>query len=418
MRTKLVVAALALHSAGVVSAQSVEPLTQRRVQELAGENGTLACDPFYRSSPERDLDESEYAVIRDCANSLRTAALAEGEKPGSAETTANLITIRVNYKRLSKWGRYASITRKEPNRGAAKEALSGLDTALQRALRAHSLFPQFSATLVLGPSFSTTNSSTGAGDAAKAKTMALGTVLWESRHFGDESIKVVDVSFGGRVGMQPVLTLVERQSDEGEEPAAAPILATHQTAFVWTFGVHVNKQLSPINAETGTFVRSGSALLTATPSLVEQGPIAFVGIPADNGASDNAWFWEVGYEFKMFDTPLAQIHAERGTTRPQFHFSLAWRNDQRFNGGGRLADFDRPEQRMVFRLLIDALQVLDRRSFGEEQRTFTFGFSVEHERSFHRSGPTVPSGTRYMVRGDVNLLKSFTGQKEAAQPTR
>lgn len=71
--------------------------------------------------------------------------------------------------------------------------------------------------------------------------------------------------------------------------------------------------------------------------------------------------------------------------------------------------------RLLFRLTLDAIRVIDRRQFGEPSRPFTFGFVVEHERSLAFTGARVPSATRFVLRGDVNLLNALDGTPAAAE---
>ena len=69
-------------------------------------------------------------------------------------------------------------------------------------------------------------------------------------------------------------------------------------------------------------------------------------------------------------------------------------------------------------MTIDALQVLDKRAFGEKGKTLSLGFSVEHERDFFGSGRTVPSATRYMLRGDLDLMKGLTSTDLPKPPAK
>lgn len=66
----------------------------------------------------------------------------------------------------------------------------------------------------------------------------------------------------------------------------------------------------------------------------------------------------------MYDTRLEQIHAKRGSLSPQFQLVVALRKDERFRGGVYDA-YDSPTGRLVIRLTLDAIKVIDGRQFGE-----------------------------------------------------
>lgn len=398
------VLALTLLIAGAdLQAQEVLPLNRLQLDAITKEKSSdiNPCDDgFSFADAKTNIPDTDYEQIASCARLLSKAVLALNEASPSRDTNQKLIGIRVNYKKLKKWGSYRGLLKGDSARIGAKKALEDLGTQIDGALKSRDLFSQFAATLITGPTFT---ESQGSGSNGESKTLALGTVVWESRHFGDETLAPIDVSFGGRVGIQPVLTMVAPEDDLGDVSGA------HQAALVWTMGVNLHKQHRGINAETGVFGRTGAAQLTAVPSVIDRGDGSVLSLPVNNGTGKAAWLWEGGVEFKMFDTRLAQVHAEKGTISPQFHASVSWKHDARFRGEGMLASYNRPQHRLVFRMMIDAIQVLDRRAFGQEAKSFTFGFAVEHERSLSSSGQVVPSATRYLIRGNLNLLKGLAG---------
>lgn len=186
---------------------------------------------------------------------------------------------------------------------------------------------------------------------------------------------------------------------------------------MWTAGVQVNKPIRGIDSELGWCASTGSSTLTSLPKAVDKGQGSFVTFPLDYGAEKTAWMSEAGMIFNIFDNPLEQIHAEKGTTSPQFQALIAVRRDERFHGG-IYESYDRPSARLLFRLTLDAIRVLDRRQFGEPSKPFTFGFVVEHERSMTNTGLRVPAATRFVLRGDINLLRALNGAPPAEKKVK
>jgi hypothetical protein len=395
------------------------------------------CDRFVLVTKIKETKNlADLATIANCLNKRVNEPLqSAAEAPSSTETNGNIIQLRINYKRLKKWIPKNPV----PEEGKTVPAREWMDAhnaelqagrRLRAALKAHDLFATFSAVLVTGATLvdasqpeedADEDSGTEAGEAETDKTkeadssaQALGTIVWQSRHFGDESIYTFDWSIGGRIGVQPILNLVTSTPAE-DVPAGenAPVTsAVHQNAFVWTAGVQMHKPLRGIDAEIGWYGSTGSSTLTSLPKAVENGQDSFIAFPLDYGANKTAWLWEAGMTFNIFDNPLEQIHAEKGTTTPQFQALVAVRRDERFRGGV-YDDYDKPAGRLLFRLTLDAIRVLDRRQFGEPSKPFTFGFVVEHERSLASKGVRVPSATRFLLRGDINLLRALTGAPPA-----
>ena len=145
---------------------------------------------------------------------------------------------------------------------------------------------------------------------------------WETRHFGDVSLEPLDLSFGGRLGVEPVLTVVT--PSDAAEGADTTLTGTQQSAFVWAFDVNAHRQHRAINAEYGWFARTGAAMLTTVPSLVDRDRGSFVALPADNGAGKTAWFWESGHSSSRCSTIASRKCMPRGA-RPRHSSSSAWR---------------------------------------------------------------------------------------------
>lgn len=313
-------------------------------------------------------------------------------------------------------------------RAAADREKREVEQELDTVAKRDRLNPRFNGVLVSGfalvdsDSAGTGETSAAQGAAAKGSdTTASGVanVVWQSKHFGERSAGKldVDVSIGGRFGMQPVLTIVTPQATtDAKASTPATPTTTHQNAFVWTAGLQAHMPFETIDSEVSLYGSLGSSLLTTVPKVLGSGDTAQLALPVNGKTDANAWRWESGLTFNMFDNALSQIYAESGTLTPQFQVLVAWRRDERFSG---ITAFRNPTNRLLFRLTLDALRVFDKRQVGAEPKTYTFSFVVEKERAFGLGDGRLPSAMRYLVRGNVDLLNAIatSGSKPSTAKT-
>ena len=435
VRASIILATLALGR--LAAAQDPGPLLGTEITKLKNQTQRPAvpntppptpsaadkCDPFVLVTHIHETAEpAKLRTIAECLNEVHEALVGTSESPAGPEVNRQIIQLRINYKRLKKWIPDSAPAGAEAPWLASRKAQLEVARQLDLTLKERDLFATFAAVLVTGATLvdaaqpeakdvkDKASEEAKKGDGAEQGAQALGTIVWQSRHFGDESIRVMDWSIGGRIGIQPVLNLATATPaadvPAGENPPVTS--AVHQNAFVWNAGVQMNKPFRGIDSELGWYGSTGSSTLTSLPKAIDKGQGSFVAFPLDYGAQKTAWLWETGVTFNIFDNPLEQIHAEKGTTSPQFQALVAVRRDERFRGGV-YDDYNSPASRLLFRLTLDAIRVLDRREFGEPSKPFTFGFVVEHERSLSTSGVRVPAATRFVLRGDINLLRALTG---------
>ena len=124
------------------------------------------------------------------------------------------------------------------------------------------------------------------------------------------------------------------------------------------------------------------------------------------GGGAAAGFFETGLALRYYGVER-NIRAEQPSIEPTAEASLSYRRDARFKNltevGG--VTFDSPEDRLVARLTIADIRVVDRRSASAP--ALSFGFGVEHEFGLRKNG--VPSATRIFFFGDLALLKVLRG---------
>jgi hypothetical protein len=382
-----------------------------------------------------DEDHCRFSwLIQECTRRLDREAEETSKLDSGTVAHADLVRQYLSYIRLRRWAeatglrdRQVLATSTPSHQVAARAAFDALDTRMPERLKKHNLMQLFSAVLVSGPMFGDTSEVAKTVNDKSADFGGMSTILWQSAHFGSEDgWRKWDFAIGGRFGIQPVLlmvkaeapaeteppaagtTLVRRAAAEGEGDEEAEPEPEHQQALGYTMGLGVNRRIGEYS-EVSISTRVGGSYLVAGPLLVDRGARdSYVALAADNGTGRTAWMWETGVDFSMFNAPITLLHIAKDLLSPQLSAGLAIRRDSRFKKDGDLLAFDAPEWRLVYRFMLDAVTVADRRQVGEDPKSFTFGFGVEYERAL-KGTASIPSATRFIVRGNVNLFKALKG---------
>jgi hypothetical protein len=263
---------------------------------------------------------------------------------------------------------------------------------------------------------STSGSSSGSTTADEAEASNGGTeqtapnsyVLFETRRaFSD--LGPVTISAGGRIGFAPVLTIVEETpATNTSEASPAPgamegsasaqgLLGRYQNGFVWEFGPRINCSFSSWLMVTA-FASAGQSRVTAKGVVLDTNTI---GLPAEGTNGRTRWSTEYGLKLRLFGGNAVD---ENVIMSPPLELSVARRRDNRFRGDDRLAAFADPESRWVLRFALNALSVAA--GLGDDdpkERPFSLTFGVEYEGPWKRSGLRIASGTKFLIRGDVDF---------------
>lgn len=387
-----------------------------RLQGDGAETPAIPCKPAAAAC--------EFAwLIRACTERLDEEAAATAAKDAGTVAHADLIRQYFSYIRLRRWAGAAGLRGKPTlvaatpaGEVAARLAVEQLDMRMPDRLKKHALMQLFSAVLVSGPMFGDTSGVAGEVNDKSGDFGGLSTIHWQSAHWGSEDgWGKWDFSLGGRFGIQPVLLMVRAEDGSGGEgDGEGEAEPEHQQAVGYTMGVAVNRRIGEYS-ELSLGTRAGGAYLLAGPLLVDRGARdSYVALAATNGTGRTAWLWEAGLDFNLFNTPVTTLHIVNDLLSPQLTAGLAIRRDSRFRKDGDLVGFDDPEWRWVYRFMLDAVKVRDRRQPGEEGESFTFGFGVEYERAL-KGTATIPSATRFIIRGNVNLFKALKGGEAAEE---
>ncbi|MGV3710383.1 MAG: hypothetical protein ACO1Q7_16235 [Gemmatimonas sp.] len=347
-----------------------------------------------------------------------------GFKLSKADLNRTLIDEHADYRNLKTWADdlYDMKQAEQTTRTLLSSSLLRANTSVHNAMAMRGLNEMFSAVIrsgavvgnpartVPGPSSASVQSS----DISDKKTADLAAqIAWESKHFDGDTHNRLSLSLSGKLGLVPALTLIKKESSTN--PTELNAEGIYREAFAWDISPRINV----VARNTGTpwqvsaIGRIGQVILNTESQLIENGTQSTLVIPVGNGAGKAEMFFEGGLEFRLFNKPIDYVQAEGSVNSSAFTAILVFRKDNRFKKVGDLADFDAPERRGVAGFMLDALRVLDLRDDAEKNRAFTISFGVEHEWAWQRNGvgPSVPSGTKLVFRGDVDLLRAIQGRQ-------
>lgn len=334
-----------------------------------------------------------------------------------------LVKTYLSFRNLQRWKELVDSAGNPENRVKVVSAFNSLAERLHSTLTQHGLTQPFAASLVTAfslsgsgasPGASPTPPAGGAGPAAGATPEVnttdtsstfepAGFVNWESIHFYAAPDRHWDVNVSGTFGFQPVLALV--QPAAGQTPTR--VSTTYQQAFVWSVAGQYNIRFADL-AEFTPFGRMGQSVLSSKTTLNDHVTPAIVQVSASNDTGRAEMFFESGVRLSIYGQSLEILHLKRGLLTPMFSFGAGIRKDNRFTAGGVLKDLKSPEQRMFYRFQVDGLQLANK---DQADRPFTVGVSVDFDGALFRRQGSVPSGTRILIRGDLNLFKAAQTQK-------
>jgi hypothetical protein len=352
-----------------------------------------------------------------------------------AEGHAALVEIQYALVLTGKWAKRLAegqpVARDQAVVEAAQRARTAKDD-VDALMQQHGLLNSFSASLFGG----TATGSSGVvmrdpdGKAALGGSIAdrvvessaskqIGTVVFESAHWGWEGQHTADWSIRGRISSEQVMTLVSVK-DKSDASAGETVVAALQPAL--TAGVYLRGgfPLERSRSELSLVVGARVARTDDDKLIVgETSDSAVVASPLFNRPR-SAWAGEVGFEYTMFNTAVRVVHADKDLVTPAFVVAAGFRRDSRFQQAGSLENLDpdnpdyrihQPQDRFYFRFMFDLLRGIDRREIGEKAQTFDLGFGVETERAWTSRGPFhVPATMQIVIRGNINLLRAKDAQ--------
>jgi hypothetical protein len=352
--------------------------------------------------------------LRGCIEALRRRVLSRSDNINQdptreAQNHRALIDDYRTYKLQKLWKRALKPKTPDVESGQLDKAIEDLRTAVYDKLTTHGLYVPFSGELVTGASFATAQNAASSflGSSQSRDTSASAHIVFETRHFLDEDQSFLDVSFGGRIGFQPALSLIQRTASTGTSQSAGmptDAAAKYQDAFGWSSTLKVNAKVTGMEGEIPFALTFGQYTLTTDTVVVDQGNIRTIAIPLGDASASQS-FWEATVGLNFYGRSLHLVHAEKDFMHPLIGFTFGYKHDARFKqASDSLVKFDSPEERLVFRFLTAPFPVIMSDGAGGK-KTVELSFGIEHE--WMTGLNTVPSGTRILIRGDVDLLKAL-----------
>jgi hypothetical protein len=303
------------------------------------------------------------------------------------------------YNRVEKWRKKAAPDVSDETRRDARSASQDARDTIREAMAEAGLLEPFHGALMAGPVFQSLAKAPEGGDPG---TALAGAVLFESAHLGSPSDSWLHASVGGKVGYEPIFLMTSpKGSVEG------PVEPLYSGGFVWDIGANLGFPVNYLAAgEITVFGRYGQGRPGPAEIRNEKAPTSEIAIPvaADGGLTRD--YWEAGVRAVLFRNELAARSAHlRGYLFPaaSIHAGLRW--DKRFSKASPLTAFNSPERRAFFGFRINALRVF--KDVADRDGAYELTFGVEREWALREGG--LPSGTRIIVAGSINLLKAFGG---------
>jgi hypothetical protein len=365
-------------------------------------------------------------AIAECAGLL--AAHAQSlNGPDKKPDHGTLVRIQYALDRLGKWH---DVLANPADIGTHVGARAQVDTAredVDALMQEHGVLNGLSAAVFAGAAMSGIGRVVIPGSPAIAgriaeddRTLQTVSLLVETPHWGSRGDRLLDLSLRLRYAItQPAAALLSLPAPSGSSDGPTVVLAT-VTAYATSVGVRAGRPSQSINGEFSVTWNVGATSLKDNSAIFD--PEAESPLKAtllNNGVGRTAWYSELGVEFMLFDNPVRVLHAEKGLVTPVLMIATGVKYDSRFQPSASLTESMRPDdrapRRIYFRFMVDALKALDRREVGGQAKNVDFGFGIEYERplpgAINASRLRIPSSTRFIIRGDVNIVKALGGDK-------
>lgn len=402
---------------------SVSSEDSRAPKTLKGDAWTglnQRCAVLLRADLERAADWLKPEQAKAAAPTLNL-----GHPPDRANPRPFAREAHDAYANLKTW--YDADSRKKDKN------LSALRDQVHNLMKDVGLRQTVSAQFMSGPVLSDTGA-TSKSSAAESQAGALAHIAWSTRHqgFGGSDDKErVDVSLSGRFGWMPALSLAppspapspapvssptpgaspptpSTSPSPAPSPAASPA-AAQRTAFVADAALNLNGHIGE-HGEVSAFGRAGLIRIGTDTITTIQGQQALLSNPLGAGdKSESNWFFDVGATARLHAQSLSALHEQNGLVEPALELTIGWRRENRFRHAAGLVSFDEPGERRFVRLVLASIPV---KGFpkgaddGAQPLTLTFGV----EREWPRRPGGLPAVTRFLVKGDVNLIKALGGK--------
>ena len=409
----------------------VATVNQQTISQLAQVGTAAHLDLSYVGSyndvDSDAMDNRTVWAVGSCASiaAWQSSELAPDSATNSADNHRALVELDFYMTRAERWLGIAVAQAQQHSNpktpSVVTEARSRVEdagTSLAAEMRAHNLLNAFSAGFFVGTAIGTTNRVVGTSSSTDVtqrivetdSTLQLTTLTVESAHFGWRGEHRADVSFRAQAGFRPVLNLLSASFGPGSDQSA--MVAILQQALVVSGGARFGRPFEIANIELSGVVQVGAAQVSSDAVTFDDKKPALIATSVTPGTSRAAWFSDYGAELNFFDNPVRVLHAEKGLVTPAVSVDAGYRYDSRF-ASANFPGLGTSPHRFYFRCMVDAIKTISSRAIGEDGKAFDIGFGIEYERPMFGTSSSVPASTRFLIRGDINLLKASGGDNKA-----
>lgn len=371
---------------------------------LAEERAKLAREFETKAEAARLVHSQDSQELAKCMTALRNKVAELGpdtlKDAGQAAHRRNLVEHYMAYKHLA--GHYWSLIGPPPD---LRETFGKLANTTHSALAREGLYQPISAVLLTGAVLSNSSGDLKGPAENSFDAGSLFKAVVETKHFGDESQGRFDVSAAAAVGLEPVRALFTDPSN-GKRVALAAV-----PGFTWSGTGKLNWKIAQTGEIAGLFRFGQSTLSTANTTIVGPDGQPQTVVPIGNVGSSTGAFIEGGLEWNYFGRSLDMVHAEKDYLDSPLAFGLAYRSDRLLSKVG-LNNFENlggGQHRLLLRISLAPLEIAT--DPAKPADLVKFGFAVEYDRPFGRCSSCMPSITRIVLRGDLNLVKALGGSQ-------
>jgi hypothetical protein len=277
--------------------------------------------------------------------------------------------------------------------------IAQMGESVHRALREHELeeTSPLVGELRAGSALTDSGNFTGAPPTSTDNSNAtpLAHIAWSTKHASAiDKDSGHDISFSGRVGLEPAMTALKATS--------GTVSTKYQQALVVGAGVDFNSFRG--SSESSLVVRGGFVRLGELTQVVETNGANELAVPVGPEGKVAPYF-ELGGKFSLFDRPMRFVHLSHGELGSRLSSEFVYRRDARFDDLSGLGEgITVPSGNfLVWRLMIDGLQIVDKRTQPAANKVFEASFGFEY-----RYAKNAPYGFAFVIRGDLDLLKALS----------
>jgi len=351
-------------------------------------------------------------TIGACAQLYGWLASRTGD---AAPSRADAVRIHFALDRLGKHLKKIADQDTKPGTTSVVLARARLDqakSAIEHRMRGIGMLNRFSAAAFVGAPISsigrTVMGPTGTPPAAlvegSTETFSSSLVV-ETAHWGWPGENARDASLRFRIAHEPATVLM---SSTSIDPSKSTLIVTSLPGLSASMSGRVGWPSQRTDSEVSFVATFGSHRVDDMSVVLGSGDNPINATLVDNGSGRWAGFIELGAEAALYDNPIRILHAEQGLVTPTITIGAGYRRDARLARPAAIAeaDWQGSDHRVYVRFMVDTVKQLQGRGLAASAKTFDLGFGLEYDRPLAKEKPMTPGVTRFVIRGNINLIRA------------